>query len=150
MTTVVETEHPTTPVRQRFLRWYRVPPLHGQWRGSSAFRGHGWRLPAAVAGIAVVAAVVSGWNFGHRGYPGFYSDAARSMSLNWRAFFFGTFDPGATITPGRPSGPKCTLRTGGHGGADAVRESHATTALASPISASRVAPDWIRRRGLTS
>ena len=64
----------------------------------SAFRGRPWYVPVGVAALALLAGTISGWNIGYHGYPVYYSAAARSMSENWRAFFFGSFDPAATIT----------------------------------------------------
>lgn len=104
MFTVAKTRRLVLTVRRRFLDWYSRAPPDDDWQGCSAFRGRGWRVPVAVAAIALLAAVLSGWNFGHRGYPGFYSDAARSMSQSWRAFFFGSFDPAATVTLDKLSG----------------------------------------------
>ena len=48
--------------------------------------------------IVAMFVVISAWNIGDAGFSGFYSSAARSMSVSWRAFFFGTFDPAGTIT----------------------------------------------------
>ena len=103
MSTAVEPVLSAPTVRRRVLDWYGQAPGE-DWLGASAFRGRSWRVPAAVAVIALLAAVISGWNFGHRGYPGFYSSAARSMSQSWRAFFFGSFDPAATVTLDKLSG----------------------------------------------
>lgn len=57
------------------------------------------RRHLALLGVIVVLfVVVSAWNIGDSGYSGFYSSAARSMSVSWRAFVFGAFDPAGTIT----------------------------------------------------
>lgn len=48
--------------------------------------------------IASGAAVAYGWAPGHRTLETFYAAADRSMALNWHNFFFGAFDPQATIT----------------------------------------------------
>lgn len=58
----------------------------------------------ALAAILVLTAVLYGFNALHSDYSDFYATAARSMSQSWRAFFFGTFDPGATITLDKLSG----------------------------------------------
>jgi len=42
--------------------------------------------------------VIFAYDMGFGGYSDYYASAARSMSGNWRAFFFGAFDPSATIT----------------------------------------------------
>ena len=104
MTTNADSAQLASSTWWRLRRWYANPPTGAQWRGSSAFRGRRWHVPATVAAITAVAGVVSGWNWGHRSFLGYYTDAARSMSSNWRAFFFGSFDPGATITLDKLSG----------------------------------------------
>jgi 4-amino-4-deoxy-L-arabinose transferase-like glycosyltransferase len=57
--------------------------------------------PRILLGLAIIVAgfvTVSSWNIGQAGFSGFTSTAAKSMSLDWRAFWFGSFDPGVTIT----------------------------------------------------
>jgi 4-amino-4-deoxy-L-arabinose transferase-like glycosyltransferase len=49
-------------------------------------------------GIAAVAALLYAWNITEAGLAPFYSVAVKSMSESWRAFFYGAFDPKATIT----------------------------------------------------
>ncbi len=65
-----------------------------------------WRSPAgqpawarpALLGIAALAALLYAWNLRTAGYAPFYSVAVKSMSVSWKAFFYGALDPGATIT----------------------------------------------------
>jgi 4-amino-4-deoxy-L-arabinose transferase-like glycosyltransferase len=65
-----------------------------------------WRSPAgqppwarpALLGIATVAALLYARNIAEAGLAPFYSVAVKSMSVSWKAFFYGAFDPGATIT----------------------------------------------------
>jgi 4-amino-4-deoxy-L-arabinose transferase-like glycosyltransferase len=65
-----------------------------------------WRSPAgqplwarpALLGIAAVAALLYARNIAGAGLAPFYSVAVKSMSVSWKAFFYGAFDPGATIT----------------------------------------------------
>jgi len=65
-----------------------------------------WRSPAdqpawarpALLGIAAVAALLYARNIAQAGLAPFYSVAVKSMSVSWKAFFYGAFDPGATIT----------------------------------------------------
>jgi len=56
-----------------------------------------WARPALV-GIAAVAALLYARNIAQAGLAPFYSVAVKSMSVSWKAFFYGAFDPGATIT----------------------------------------------------
>jgi len=56
-----------------------------------------WARPALL-GIAAVAAVLYAWNITQAGFAPFYSVAVKSMSVSWKAFFYGAFDPKATIT----------------------------------------------------
>jgi 4-amino-4-deoxy-L-arabinose transferase-like glycosyltransferase len=56
-----------------------------------------WARPVLI-GIAAVAAFLYAWNITQAGLAPFYSVAVKSMSESWRAFFYGAFDPKATIT----------------------------------------------------
>jgi 4-amino-4-deoxy-L-arabinose transferase-like glycosyltransferase len=56
-----------------------------------------WARPALLA-IAAIAALLYAWNITHAGLAPFYSVAVKSMSESWKAFFYGAFDPQATIT----------------------------------------------------
>lgn len=49
-------------------------------------------------------AILYSWNLATSGYSDYYSTAAKSMSVSWKAFFFGAFDPQATITLDKLSG----------------------------------------------
>ena len=78
--------------------------------GPGAGRGGGrwefWRSPdgqppwarSALLGIAAVAALLYARNLADAGLAPFYSVAVKSMSVSWKAFFYGAFDPKATIT----------------------------------------------------
>ena len=65
-----------------------------------------WRSPAgqprwarpALLGIAAIAALLYARNITQAGLSPFYSIAVKSMSESWKAFFYGAFDPKATIT----------------------------------------------------
>jgi 4-amino-4-deoxy-L-arabinose transferase-like glycosyltransferase len=54
--------------------------------------------------LVAVSAAVYGWDASRAGYSDYYATAARSMSSSWKAFFFGAFDPQATITLDKLSG----------------------------------------------
>ena len=56
-----------------------------------------WARPALL-GIAAVAALLCARNLAGAGLAPFYSVAVKSMSVSWKAFFYGAFDPKATIT----------------------------------------------------
>ncbi|MFJ8357094.1 glycosyltransferase family 39 protein [Streptomyces sp. NPDC093984] len=51
-----------------------------------------------LAAIAALAAVLCTWGIDHSVYHTFYAAAVRSMTDNPVAFFFGSFDPGNSIT----------------------------------------------------
>lgn len=65
-----------------------------------------WRSPAgqprwarpALLGVAALAAVLYARNVGSVDLAPYYSAAVKSMSESWKAFFYGGFDPAATIT----------------------------------------------------
>jgi 4-amino-4-deoxy-L-arabinose transferase-like glycosyltransferase len=81
---------------------YTESPAHGKPRP----RWQVWRSPEdqptwarpALLGIAAVAALLYAWNITQAGFAPFYSVAVKSMSESWKAFFYGAFDPKATIT----------------------------------------------------
>jgi 4-amino-4-deoxy-L-arabinose transferase-like glycosyltransferase len=56
-----------------------------------------WARPVLLA-IAGIAALLYAWNITHAGLAPFYSVAVKSMSVSWKALFYGAFDPKATVT----------------------------------------------------
>ena len=56
-----------------------------------------WARPVLL-GIAAAGALLFAWNISQAGLAPFYSVAVKSMSVSWKAFIFGAFDPKATIT----------------------------------------------------
>lgn len=56
-----------------------------------------WVLPS-LALIVVVALTLYTWNIGYSGLSTYYAAAAKSMSENGRALFFGALNPSATTT----------------------------------------------------
>jgi 4-amino-4-deoxy-L-arabinose transferase-like glycosyltransferase len=56
-----------------------------------------WARPVLL-GIAALAAALFAWNIVDAGLAPFYSVAVKSMSVSWKAFFYGALDPRATIT----------------------------------------------------
>jgi 4-amino-4-deoxy-L-arabinose transferase-like glycosyltransferase len=73
---------------------------------ATADRRAPWRSPAdqpayarpALLVITVLAAVLYAWGINHSQYHTFYANAVRSMTESWKAFFYGSFDPGNSIT----------------------------------------------------
>jgi 4-amino-4-deoxy-L-arabinose transferase-like glycosyltransferase len=71
-----------------------------------------WRSPEgqpayarpALLGILVLAAVLFTWDIQHATYHPFYSETVRSMSQSWKGFFYGSFDPGNSITMDKAPG----------------------------------------------
>ncbi|MEU6662999.1 glycosyltransferase family 39 protein [Streptomyces sp. NPDC046821] len=66
-----------------------------------------WRRPRggqpayarpALAAILLLAAVLFAWDIQNAPYHSFYSETVRSMSMSWKGFLFGSFDPGNSIT----------------------------------------------------
>jgi 4-amino-4-deoxy-L-arabinose transferase-like glycosyltransferase len=53
---------------------------------------------AALVGVAAAAAVVYAWGITRSSLHEYYSPAVKSMSENWKAFFYGAYDPAASIT----------------------------------------------------
>ena len=48
--------------------------------------------------VTAVAALLYAWGIGQSQYHPFYADAVRSMAGSWKAFVYGSFDPGNSIT----------------------------------------------------
>jgi 4-amino-4-deoxy-L-arabinose transferase-like glycosyltransferase len=75
-------------------------------RGARRDRWAFWRSPPGqpvwarpvLLGIAVAAAALYARNLPDAGLAYFYSTAVKSMSISWKAFFYGGFDPAATVT----------------------------------------------------
>lgn len=56
-----------------------------------------WIRPALML-VAAAAAVLYSWRLGEGGLHPYYAPAVKSMSVSWRAFFYGGYDPAASIT----------------------------------------------------
>lgn len=82
------TTHPPAESTRRRGRWE-------VWRSPSDQPP--WTRPLLLI-IAAVAAALFAWNIASAGLSPFYSVAVKSMSESWKAFFYGAFDPKATIT----------------------------------------------------
>lgn len=75
-----------------------APHLPARWRDEPRWA----RL--ALAGVLLVALVLTSWNLARGGDFAFYEASARSMSQSWKALLFGAFDPAATVTLDKLSG----------------------------------------------
>ncbi|MFF4898499.1 ArnT family glycosyltransferase [Streptomyces sp. NPDC001068] len=60
-----------------------------------------WSLPALIA-ILVLAAVFYSWNLSGSDMNTFYSGAVWSGTQSWKAWFFGSLDPGSFLTVDKP------------------------------------------------
>jgi 4-amino-4-deoxy-L-arabinose transferase-like glycosyltransferase len=70
---------------------------------SAAARARGRAALAAFAGVVAIAFALNAWSISDSGYGNtYYAAAVRSMSMSWKAFFFGAFDPGGFITVDKP------------------------------------------------
>ncbi|WBO62323.1 ArnT family glycosyltransferase [Streptomyces camelliae] len=73
---------------------------------TGAVRRPPWRSPHGEPAYArpvllvlvVLAAVLFTWGIDRSTYHTFYASAVRSMTQSWKAFFYGSFDPGNSIT----------------------------------------------------
>ncbi|MGW1562008.1 ArnT family glycosyltransferase [Streptomyces sp. NPDC002144] len=70
---------------------YRRPP----WRSPEGEPAYA--RPALLV-LVVLAVVLYAWGIDRSEYHTFYASAARSMTESWKAFFYGSFDPGNSIT----------------------------------------------------
>ncbi|WP_046731626.1 ArnT family glycosyltransferase [Streptomyces humi] len=68
-----------------------------------------WSLPALVA-ILVLAAVLYAWNLSGSDMNTFYSGAVWAGTKSWKAWFFGSLDPGNFLTVDKP--PLATMVMG--------------------------------------
>jgi len=62
-----------------------------------------WRPWAAFAAVVGLALALNTWSLSSAGYGNtYYAAATRSMTLSWKNFFFGAYDPGGFITVDKP------------------------------------------------
>jgi 4-amino-4-deoxy-L-arabinose transferase-like glycosyltransferase len=57
----------------------------------------GWARPGLLA-VAALAALVFTWGAFHTATNNFYAADARSMSMSWKNFLYGSFDPAGSVT----------------------------------------------------
>ncbi len=86
------------PSRRYFGRVIESGKAAGR-RWADGFRGRPrWSL-LALAGVAVLAAALYTWGLSRNGMGNsYYAAAVKSGSVSWKAFFFGSLDPGSFIT----------------------------------------------------
>ena len=71
--------------------------LAGRW--SDNFRRRPWWSLVALASVAALAACLYLWGLSKNGMGNsYYAAAIKSGSVSWKAFFFGSLDPGSFIT----------------------------------------------------
>ena len=79
--------------------------------GPRCARGRPWWAIAGLAAIAVLALVLYTWALSRNGMANsYYAAAVKSATVSWKAFFFGSLDPGSFITVDKPPAAIC-----GHG-----------------------------------
>jgi 4-amino-4-deoxy-L-arabinose transferase-like glycosyltransferase len=67
-----------------------------------SMRARLWHL-TALAGLLLLALMLNAWGLSKAGYGNtYYAAAVRSMTMSWKNFFFGAFDPGGYITVDKP------------------------------------------------
>jgi len=77
-----------------------LPGLHA--RGLTAAAPFAKRHAGGIA-VAALAAVLYLWKLDANGYANtYYAAAVKSMSVSWKAFFYGAIDPGSFITVDKP------------------------------------------------
>ncbi|MEA2178662.1 MAG: hypothetical protein QOG77_1959, partial [Solirubrobacteraceae bacterium] len=88
------------PASAPALRRARAGALRSLARGHAAEPA--WVRPA-LFGILAVAALLTLWNLTINGWSNeYYAAAARAGSESWKAWFFGSLDPGSFITVDKP------------------------------------------------
>jgi len=66
-------------------------------------RDRPWWAIAGLAAIAVLALVLYTWSLSRNGMANsYYAAAVKSATLSWKAFFFGSLDPGSFISVDKP------------------------------------------------
>jgi 4-amino-4-deoxy-L-arabinose transferase-like glycosyltransferase len=62
-----------------------------------------WLAWSLFAGLVLLALGLNTWGLSRAGYGDtYYAAAVRSMTMSWKNFFFGAFDPGGFITVDKP------------------------------------------------
>ena len=78
-------------------------PARPWWAGGAAWRGRPWWAIAGLAAIVVLALALYTWSLSRNGMANsYYAAAVKSATVSWKAFFFGSLDPGSFITVDKP------------------------------------------------
>jgi 4-amino-4-deoxy-L-arabinose transferase-like glycosyltransferase len=89
----------TEPATGSRSRWAAAP---GRWAASVA-RDRPWWAIAGLAAIAILALVLYTLSLSRNGTANsYYAAAVKSATVSWKAFFFGSLDPGSFITVDKP------------------------------------------------
>ncbi len=73
-------------------------------RPPAVFRGQPPWVAQALVVVLLAALALYAWRLGSSGITTYYASAAKSMASSWRAFAFGSLDPGSTWTLDKLSG----------------------------------------------
>ncbi len=83
-------------------------PAASRWgarvNGFAAVRvGGRWIVWLPFVGVVLLSLALNAWGLSTAGYGNtYYAAAVRSMTMSWKNFFFGAFDPGGFITVDKP------------------------------------------------
>jgi len=79
-----------------------APSIAGRW-WAGLTRDRPWWAIAGLAAIAILALVLYTWSLSRNGMANsYYAAAVKSATVSWKAFFFGSLDPGSFITVDKP------------------------------------------------
>ena len=69
----------------------------------NGWRPRSWWSVGALAAVAVLALVLYTWALSRNGMANsYYAAAVKSAAVSWKAFFFGSLDPGSFVTVDKP------------------------------------------------
>ncbi len=90
--------HGSAGGRDTLLAWLRVHCNPRFYR-----RPRSWWPVATLVGIAILTLFLYTWALSRNGMANsYYSAAVKSATISWKAFFFGSLDPGSFITVDKP------------------------------------------------
>ena len=82
----------------------RITDLLREWAGRrSRLQRRPWWAIAGLAAIAILTIGLYTWMLSRNGMGNsYYAAAVKSGTVSWKAFFFGSLDPGSFITVDKP------------------------------------------------